>query len=322
MMRPTLSISDLKLRLFIDSCVLIDFLENIDNNKARTFINLLKNQNFEYIELVTSDYVLWELYNHFKRDFYMRKMICEKNLTFKQAWRGIREYIGASQSEMNTIGQNIKELINQLDEINIHTTKLMNREKEGFSETIEYFLQYSKFSYEDTLILVSSLFTNSNMMITIDQQFRDEASRISEIREERQSLPPDFLENSGFINLKFETPEQLSTENKIKRKYKDWFKYYNKDKVIGKVVKCWKRSKTLAIECFKDYTIKEGDYLYLIKFSPSNDFIKKSLKIGKNCLKDHKRKNIKEGKKVTVKCPQNFSFSDINLTNSMVFISE
>ena len=201
MKRPTISRYDFNLRLFVDTNVLIDYLEYFDGNKAKSFLELFKRSDFGNIELVTSDYVLWELYGHLREDLYVKKMILEAGWGFNRARKGINEFKGVTMADMEKFGMTIQNRVNQLEESEgndfIPVIRLMSEQTEKFSETIERVLRFSKFSYKDTMVLVSALYTQSNILVTIDEQFRKEGRRITELEEERESLPTAFLEKSG-----------------------------------------------------------------------------------------------------------------------------
>lgn len=250
-------------------------------------------------------------------------MITEEGWGFRRTRRGIYDFTEATREDMVEFGNKIKDLIEQLEDNIIQIQRLMSTVTEGFSETVENFLQFSKFSYKDTMVLTSALHLNSHILITIDEQFKKEASRITELEEERESLPQDFLKKSGFITLKFNPPVEFSPVAEIKGKYKEWFSEHNKEKIIGKVINYWRRARSCAVECINNYKIKEGDYIYLVKFSSDNDIIKKSVKVEENCLRDFDtEENIKEGGKVTIKLPKDFSFNRTRLNGAMVFLSE
>jgi len=322
MTRPTISRSDFHLRLFVDTNVLIDYLENFDGNKAKSFLELFKNTDFENIELVTSDYVLWELYGYFRKDLYVRKMMTDpnRNWGFNRARKGMKEFKGVDREEMEEFGNAIKNMVDQLEEV-ITIQRDMDKETEGFSEIIERLLQCSKFSYKDTMVLVSALYTQSHILVTIDEQFREEGRRSTELEEERESLPTEFLGKSGLGDLKFEPPSEFSSEEGIKQYYQMWFEERNKEKEIGKVIKYWSELKAIGVECFNDCTIKEGDYIYIVKFIEAKDIVRKLVKIEKGYLRDYETEEpIKEGKKVTIKLPDD-SLEGLNLENAIIFLS-
>jgi hypothetical protein len=65
-----------------------------------------------------------------------------------------------------------------------------------------------------------------------------------------------------------------------------------------------------------------GDYIYAVKFSETKDIIKNLFKIKEDCLRDYDtEEQISEGKKVTIKLPDN-SVETSNLENATIFLSE
>ena len=327
MKRPTISRYDFNLRLFVDTNVLIDYLEIFEGNKAKNFLELFKTSDFGNIELVTSDYVLWELYGHLREDLYVKKMILEAGWGFNRARKGINEFKGVTMADMEKFGMTIQNRVNQLEESDgndfIPVIRLMSEQTEKFSETIERVLRFSKFSYKDTMVLVSALYTQSNILVTIDEQFRKEGRRITELEEERESLPTAFLEKSGLADLKFKTPSEFSSEENIKRSYKEWFDERNKGKKIGKVINYRSKENVIDVECYGDYTMEVDDYIYVVKFIDAKDFVKRLFKVEKGCLRDYESEEpIREGKKVTIKLPDDLAFEGLNLENAIIFLSD
>jgi predicted nucleic acid-binding protein len=318
-MRPIISRADFHLRLFVDTNVLIDYLEGFDGNKAKSFLDLFKKSDSENIELVTSDYVLWELYGHLREDLYVKEMILDKSWGFNRARKGINEFKGVTMEEMEKIGVSIKNRVNQLEESEgkdfIPVRRLMSEQTEEFSWTIERLLQCSKFSYKDTMVLVSALYTKSHILVTIDEQFKGEGNRIAELEEEKADLPIE-------ISLKFKPPSEFSSEEDIKRSYKEWFDARNEGKKLGKVIKYWLEPNVIGVECFNDYTIMAEDYIYVVKFIEAKSIVKRLFKVEKGCLRDYEtKKMIGAGKKVTIKLPDGSSES-VNLENAIIFLSE
>lgn len=326
MKRPTISRYDFNLRLFVDTNVLIDYLECFDGNNAKSFLEMFKKSDFENIELVTSDYVRWELYGHLRADLYAREMITARRWGFNRTRKGMMEFKDVTPEEMEKFGNNAKNMVNQLEESEgkdfIRVRRLMSEQTEGFSEIIERLLQRSKISYKDTMVLVSALYTNSHIVVTIDEQFKKEGRRFTKLEKERESLPTDFIENSGLGDLKFETPAKFSSEEDIKRCYKKWFDDRNEEKKIGTVTRYWSEPNIISVECFNDYTIKEEDYIYVVKFIDAKNIVKRLFKVEKGCLGDYETENsIREGKKVTIKLPDD-SLESVKLENAIIFLSE
>jgi len=316
--RPSLTSSDFKMRLFVDTNVLIDFVEGHDEKKAKAFIELFKNLKPENIELVTSDYVLWEFYSHFRDELYIRKLVDEHNYWHLSANKECRRKIfkKVSLEEMENFGNIIKGYEQQFSESPVSIQRLIAKRIDGFSDLIEKILLSSKFSYQDSIVFVSALHTRSHVIITLDETFSSE-SHLQDLREALSSVP--LLEN-----LEFKKPEKFLTENDLKKEYKIWFLKQNENKQIGKVFHYYPRKKVICVECINNYTLKAKDYIYIVKFDETtfNIFIK-SFRIKANNFRDpNTKKFIKEGKKVAIKLPHDFSLNGVSLTNAMVFISE
>lgn len=319
MMRPAILRSDFNLRLFIDTNVLIDYLEDYDKQKAKSFIDLFKNSNFDNIELVTSDYVIWELYDYFRKDLYVKKMINELKWGFNRAQKGIKEFKDVDVEVMKGFGIEIGKMVDLLKKNGsqeaITIKYIMSENTEKFSEIIEQLLRSSKISYKDTMIVTSAYYTNSHVLVTIDEQFKGEGNRISELEEENKNLPKK-------ISLKFKPPIDFSCEDIIKKNYKEWFEENNEQNKIGKVIKCYDKVNVIGVECLNDYIIKVGDYIYAVKFNADKDIIKYLFKIEEKCLRNYDtNEQISEGKKVTIKL-LDYSPMGSNLENANIFLAE
>lgn len=319
MSRPMVSRSDFILRLFIDTNVLIDYLEDFDKRYAKTFIEIFKSSDFENIEMVTSDYVCWELYGYLRKDMYAKKMINDKNWGFSRARKGMNNFKGIDIDEMINIGSTIDNMVNELtnnEGINVITIeKIMSQETINFSETVEIFIKNSKFSYKDVMVLVSAIYAHSHIIVTMDDPFKTEGNqRISDLEEEKRELPIQF-------SLSFKKPSDFSSEEIINKNYKDWFEDYNSQNKIGSIIQCWTDKNIIAVKCVDECTLKENDYIYIVKFSENNKFIKKLCKIEKDNMKDYDSENqISEGEKVTIKLLDNF-LSSSNFENASIYLS-
>jgi hypothetical protein len=165
------------------------------------------------------------------------------------------------------------------------------------------------------MIFASAYYTQSHVLVTIDEKFKGEGNRINELEEENNELPTK-------ISLKFKPPSEFSSDKNIKRNYKDWFEEHNNESKIGRVFNCYERENVICVECFDDYVVKVGDYIYAVKFSETKDIIKNLFKIKEDCLRDYDtEEQISEGKKVTIKLPDN-SVETSNLENATIFLSE
>jgi len=313
-MRPVIRPSEFKLRIFLDTNVLIDYVENFDNNKAKSFVNLAKKEAFSsIIELVTSDYVLWEFYGNRRKEHYIKKMVRKKRCSFKRAHRESKTLKGADLFHMEDIGDRIQKEIDQLRE-RVSFESLVGKNPDGFSEIMEKLLQCSKFSYQDTIVLVSAQYTNSDIVVTVDDAFSSEGAHLDDLVQAKDDLPQNFPV------LRFKKPDDFCPLTSAKKKYENWFKQNTKRKRIGKIIKRWKRKNVIAIECLNNHKIKVNDYIYIVKFFDHTIF-KYSLPI-KKLLDYDTAKDVQEGKKVTLRLPSNFPYREKNWVNGTIYLSE
>ena len=308
--------SDIVLRMFIDTNVLIDYIENFPDTHAIEFIDGFSKKEINNIELITSDYVLWEFYGHFRDELYTKKLVEEHHYGLvsanKTCFKG--GYPRANLPDMEKFGDQIESYKKQLSSKKVTIEKLVGQNLSGFSELVETILQRSKFSYKDTIIFVSALFTNSSIIITLDDHF----SCDNHLKELKAALSP--LVSPLKLNIDFKRPIDFSSPKSIKRNYKLWFMGKNKKKAIGKVVKTYAKGPVVALECTGANLIKTGDYLCLIKFNDSDQCFMNIVEVKENCLQDYDTKNpITQGKKVTVKCANALVG---NCDNALVFLYE
>ncbi|HDD35313.1 MAG TPA: type II toxin-antitoxin system VapC family toxin [Candidatus Desulfofervidus auxilii] len=312
--RPLLSFANMKLRLFIDTNVLIDYIEDRDNKKAKSFIELFRNSKFNNIEILTSDYVLWEVYGHMREEFYIEELIKNFNYGYISANKECRKnpFRLVSVSQMELIGKRIVECINKFKNNPVVIERLFSKEVEKFSELIEKLLQVSKFSYSDAIIFASALVTNSHIIITLDETFSSDR-HLSELKEALKELPERFQE------IEFKKPEDFHNRRKVKEEFKNWFIKHNKNKQIGEVFKVWPKRNVVGVKCFGRFFIQENDYLCMVKFKNGIDFTYKIIEVGDGCLMNYKSKRlIKRGKEVTIKLPKEVKSK--LLDSAMVFL--
>lgn len=315
MNRPTLAPADFNLRLFIDTNVLIDHIEEFDENKAQTFVNLFGTGDFKNVELVTSDYVLWELYGHLREELYLRDMILKKNYSCKRAHKGSRDFEKVSLRDMERFGVEVKKKVQSLERV-ITIEKLANVKSYGFADVVEKLLQSSKFSYKDAIIFVSALYTRSHIIITADEAFSKE-DHLKKLKQAMEDLP-----NEEFKHVLFKKPKNLTTEMQVRKLYKNWFENCLKDKKLAKVINHWPNKNTLGVRCFHNYILKEGDYLCLVKFF-GNILTSFNFRVEQDNLWDYDEEQpVKEGKTVTIKLPDSFSYRDKNWRNGVLFLFE
>lgn len=320
MTRPTLSRPDFNLRLFLDTNVIIDYIEGLDNQCAKSFIDSFKNSKFQHIELVTSDCVLWELYDYLRHEHYAKKMHCQNKCTFKTTKSGMETFKGITFDEMKEIKDEITKAVdnffnNAADSV-ITLEQTQTQPHEYLYRVTELLLQTSKFSREDIIILISAMNSRTHILITIDDQFKGEGKeRISILKKEYADLPIHW-------EMDFASPMEFLREG-ISKKYKEWFLSYNQDKVIGNVIKVYPNEQVIAVECSGDYCLKENDFICIIKFVDGVEFEERIFKINRGNLYDYdEEKPISSGKKVTIKNVNPEVLITSNLENSTVFLLE
>jgi predicted nucleic acid-binding protein len=316
--RPSISVSDFNMRIFIDTNVLIDFVEDRDEKNAKSFIELFKNSVFSNIELVTSDYILWEFNSHFREDLYIKKLINDYQFWHLSASKECRKstFKKVTIPDMETFDDNIKQYVNKFAKNPVSIERLIGKELNGFNELMDKILRSSKFSYQDSIVFVSAIYTNSHIIMTLDETFSSE-SHLRELREAVRSIPHLKL-------IEFKKPKDFSSESHLKKEYKTWFIKQNKNKQIGSVYKYFPGKKVICVNCLNNYTLRAKDYIYLVNFDiKTHDKFYKSFQIESAGLRDFKTNCIiKEGNNVTIRLPEDFFLNGQALKNAMVFVSE
>jgi hypothetical protein len=316
--RPTINrYSDLILRLFIDTNVLIDYIEKFPDTHAIKFIDTYCENKFENIELITSDYVLWEFYGHFRDELYTKKLVADHHYGYvsanKTCFKG--GYPRASLPDMEQFGETIKTYEKELKEKKISVEKLVGKNHSGFSELVETILQRSKFSYKDSIVFVSAVYTGSSILITLDDHF----SCDDHLKELKEALKP-LVTSLKLDDIGFKRPIDFADVKSMKRNYKEWFIKKNEPKVIGKVIKTYSKSTVLGIQCSGDNYIEVGDWLCVVKFDRLSNFFINIFQIKANCLKDYDREtDVTKGTKITAKPPEELIG---NCDNALVFLYE
>ena len=311
MMRNKIRLEDFKLRLFIDTNVLIDYIEGFDKKQSVAFLNLFRSKfrkkaKINDIELVTSDYVLWEFYGHSKEELYVQKLVKDHSYGYIAANKECRNgsFRHADLLCMRKFGKEIKEKLERIkkEEI-IYPESLVGKNIPGFSEVIEDILCSSKFSYKDAIVLASAYFTQAHILITRDEQHFSQ-SRIDDL----EGAIKSWVKPS---QIKIMKPSNFDTLDKVKREYKKWFCEQNSNKVIGKVIKHFPKKNVIEIKCKKGCAIKEGDFIYIVKFFNKNDIGKFCFQIPKkngNFKDARTKKPIIKGEHITVKIPSRYSY--------------
>ncbi|MFA5300704.1 MAG: hypothetical protein WC389_21150 [Lutibacter sp.] len=330
MMKNKITEFDFKLRLFVDTNVLIDFVEGYNDRKSVTCLNLFqktgasKKRKVDGVELVTSDYVLWEFYGRCRQELYVRKLVTEHNYGFIQANKeskddNFRKH--ANNECMKQFGKEINEYIQRITGNNgmVFRERLIGKDSPGFSEFIDEVLKCSKFSYKDAIVFVSALFTRANGIITCDEHHFNK-DRIEQLKEAMKTCPIKDAE------ISFRKPEEFSTLDKIKLEYKNWFEKRNKSKIIGDIVKYYPRINVVEIKCKKGCSINENDSIYLVRFFEKANlgkfWLKVPTKASGNLISMKTKKPIDKGQHVTIKLPFKFPYKKKEWSKGWVFLAE
>jgi predicted nucleic acid-binding protein len=313
---------DTKLRLFIDTNVLIECIEEFDEKKSKTFMELFKNKNFENIELVTCDYALWELYGHSRSELYVRKLVQENKYGFINASNEStrkESFRKASINDMKTFSTQIRGRITELENKPLTIEKLIGSDIGIFGDVVEAVLHCSKLSYKDSIIFASAFFTNSHRIVTLDDFFSREG-RIKELTEALDSLR-GILKTRTKMEIEFKKPEAFSNEFLAKSEFMKWFKTHNQSKQLAEIINVWSDTNAIGLQCLKSkYFIRVEDYLCLIKFHDNDDFDMKVFKLEKGNLRDYETdKEITQGNKVTIRLPSNIK-SEPRMINAGVYL--
>ncbi|MCK9573864.1 MAG: PIN domain-containing protein [Candidatus Omnitrophica bacterium] len=311
MKRNTISLYDFKLRFFVDTNVLIDYIENFNEKKCVTFLNLFrkskvkKKAKIEEVELVTSDYVLWEFKGRIRRELHAKKLV--KNHGFSiiaansESNKFRKEY--ANIKCMKNYGQEISNIEKQIfDEMQLlYLERLMGKALPGISETIDKILSCSKLPYKDAIVLASAIFTKSNFILTCDEQhFNNEI--FNELKEAMKEWQKIVAKPIDFKQIEIKRPSSYPSLKVLRQEYKKWFMCNNEQKIIGTAVKFFPRLSVVEIMCKRKNYLKAGDQGWLVRFNNDGKMTKLGFSINESNLRSFKtKKPTKKGKHVTIK---------------------
>lgn len=299
-MKPTsLPLNAFKLKIFIDTNVLIEYFENLADNQSKAFMKAASEN--ENINLVSSDYVIWEFLNFVRNETCIKEMV-SKGLCSKRAWH---YPLGEDEKLRGKVLKEFNIHLSELEDVlNIDIERLMDEGSDNFFEMVKKFFINSKIESQDILVVASALSTRSHIFLTRDMPLTDEGKRVAILKEFLEKLPLPKEEGRALLN--FVSPAIIGTspEKCVKSLFKQWFSDAVKDKILGKVVKTYVKKNVVVVECDDDYVVSEGDTLCLFKFNGSNNFLKSFFKIETGQLRDNEKDCVvKEGKKVTIGLP-------------------
>lgn len=303
-----LSIEDFKLRLFVDTNVLIDAIVTPEQPVV-DFLNLANGH--EEIDLVTSDYVLWEQNEFIRMQTWIKQMV-DSNKSYKNA---IKWGITVDDSLQELVTNRITKSSQDRETLNIYNYNLMDDSiatKDFFSLTSKL-TAFTAISNKDLLILLSAYATRSHAILSSDKNFRSEFSNAVSLKASlRDSLLPVNLKEIKFFKPRPEAPPSVL--------YYQWFTDFLAPRKVGKCeAKVYERMSIVAIRCENDEVINIGDYLMIAKISP-DQFRKQVVKVETGNLKDYESTNdIEGGRHVTLKIPDAPENTIDWMANAMVF---
>lgn len=321
MRKNKLDSTDFKLRIFVDTNILIDYFEKSKDNKIKDFLDLLKKS--KNIELVTSDYVLWEFHGYFKKELYARKLVNECGSNFISANKDCsrEKFEKATFKDIEKFGNEIKSYKDKIGEL--LTIENICDDSEGvkvFDETVEMLIQFSKFSFKDSIVFASALHNHCHMIVTSDKPFSKE-SHLIRLKRALKSLPPNFT-SMVFRKLEDFSIKGKINKEKINKEYHDWFIRYNKRKIVCNIIEFYKKNGAIRVQCKKGRIIRRKDCLCIVKFEGNKLMYRYLRKIPASNFRDfNSKKPIDSGADVTLKVTKSKN-SAINWKNGWLFIAD
>lgn len=332
-MKNKIGFLDFKLRLFLDTNVFIDYIQGCNKKQCVTFLNLFKKSKVRKkpkiadVELVTSDYVLWEFFGHCREELYVKWLINKYHYGLISANKQCitANFRDVKPIQMGKFGKEIEGYRKRIfdDDAIVYLYRLIGHENAGFSEIIDRILQCSKFSYKDAIVLNSAYFTYADMIVTCDEQFKEIRTEEGYLDNLKKALSDWKVKPE---KLEYRQPKEFSSLAKIRSIYKNWFMARNKEKIIGEVVKYYPKINVIEIKCKRGCLVTEKNSIYIAKFIGGDAFNKfgfvvPDFKSGN--FKSAGTKNaVKKGTHVTIKLPSSISYKKINWEKGMVFLSE
>ncbi|WP_435356600.1 hypothetical protein [Emticicia sp. SJ17W-69] len=285
---PSIQLTDLKLRVFVDTNVLIDAFITPDNI-VKNFLSDLSSH--PQIELVTSDYALWEQNEFIRQQTWITDCV-KNNRSYKEAQK---HSIKNTKKLRRKVEKMITVASEKAEELGIINYNLMDNAtlESDFFAFVQYLQINTRIASKDILILLSAYSTQSSALLSRDSRFNGEVTNLELSLD--NSLLPDKLKQICFIKInKINNPSNLQ--------YMEWFKdRLQKKAAIGKCINYY-QNRVIALDLKEEVCL--GNYLLLVKFGDNNELQKIVFQIGQNCLRDYQTNtNVQQGKKVTVALP-------------------
>lgn len=291
----SIALEDIKLRVFVDTNILIDCFVTPEP----TVINFVKNASAsDLIDLVTSDYALWEQNEFIRKQTWIRALVSNQKshneaLTYK---------LKLTDSLRQEVSDNIANAKTDREMLSILNYNLMDEATPNgdFFTRLELLTINSTISNQDLLILLSAYVTKSAAILSKDGRFNSSLMEIASLEETLgSSLLPETLKSIKFINSLDKNPQQ---------NYNEWFENRFKDLHIAECICYYQKVNIVCAECIGNENINIGDYLLLTKNSKNNEFKRVVFRVNENCLRDYDNgTDIPSGRKVTIKMPNEIS---------------
>ncbi len=287
----TIALEDLKLRVFVDTNVLIDCFVTPEQDVI-DFVT--EAAGSDSLELVTSDYALWEQ-NEFIRKHTWVKDLVNGNRSHNEA---LTYRLKLSDALRQTVEQNIHACKSQREALNILNYNLMDEATlDGdFFAWLELLTIHSTISNQDLLILLSAYVTKSKAILTKDSGFNSSVSEVAGLEETLgTSLLPSALKGIRFINNLAKKPQEY---------YNEWFEQIISPQKIGDCMHFYSKTNVLGAQCITAHEIEVGDYLLAAKVLENGEFKKVVFRVNDDSLQDYdKEEKVTKASKVTIKLP-------------------
>lgn len=291
---PSIRLTDIKLRLFVDTNILIDAFTTPQND-VTTFLEQAKIH--PEIDLITSDYALWEHHEFIRKQIWIKNLVNNNN-----SYKGALSYkIELTEEIKKEVEDAIDFATKGREEFGIDNANLMDEKtlNEDFFRWLELFQIHTRITNQDLLILLSAYATQSNAILGKDKNFKKEVgeNNFDGIEQSLQDAQiPNELKRVFFIG-------DLKTNPK--KHYYNWFMKQFKELSIGYCYRTFSNSNVIVIESDE---ITNNDYIMLIKLSDDTNEMKKLVfKIDEECFQEFKPEKLLENdakKRFSIKLPQ------------------
>ena len=194
----SIRLTDIKLRLFVDTNILIDAFTTPQSDVT----DFLEQATIHpEINLITSDYALWEHHEFIRKQIWIKNLVNSNN-----SYKGAISYNIELTDELR---KEVKDAIDfalegrkrfEIDNANLMDENTLNGD---FFRLLELFQIHTKISNQDLLILLSAYATLSNAILSNDGGFRNEVKE-DKFNNIEQSLInsqiPDNLKKLSFVS--------------------------------------------------------------------------------------------------------------------------